>query len=305
MEITAQELIVLEPVPLMDMEMPLEVMDAPAPAMDMAPMEVSEPGAIELIVEELPGAPVGTKDPEPILEVAEEEPKSDENDAGKKSDKWDWTSKGADGFLAWIKEKLDSVPKHSGYDSAGLERACAYLEKLDKEISRAMRLDLDGELDANKIEDIRAKIDDGVARLQGRLGKVEQAKKSKRKKKSEEITTGLVAEGSEGVLGEEAGLVKEAQKILGVSGVMVVAPLFISKIARTLINGMVSAGHDIEWAFDKLAHKYKLTEREQLELVELLECMGYATRRDRGLSLDEDFDASSSDNFDFAANYRS
>lgn len=305
MEITAQELIVLEPVSLMDMEMPLEVMDAPAPAMDMAPMEVSEPGVIELVVEELPGAPVGTKDPEPVLEVAEEEPKSDENDAGKKNDKWDWASKGADGFLSWIKEKLDSVPKHSGYDSAGLERACAYLEKLDKEISRAMRLDLDGELDANKIEDVRAKIDDGIARLQGRLGKVEQAKKSKRKKKSEEITTGLVVEGSDAVLGEEAGLVKEAQKILGVQGVMVVAPLFISKLARALINGMVSGGHDIEDGFAKLSKKFKLTEREQLELVELLECMGYATRRDRILSLDEDFDASSSDNLDFAANYRS
>lgn len=305
MEIIAQQLIVLEPVPLMD-TMPLEVMDSHSAPMDMAPMEVSEPGVIELVVEELPGAPVGTKDPEPVLEVAEEDPKVDENDAGgKKNDKWDWTSKGADGFLAWIKEKLDSVPKHSGYDSAGLERACAYLEKLDKEISRAMRLDLDGELDANKIEDIRAKIDDGVARLQGRLGKVEQAKKSKRKKKSEDITTGLVAEGSEGVLGEEAGLVKEAQKIWGVHGLVIVAPAFISRLARTMVNGMVSAGHDLEDMQSKLAKKWKLSDREQMELIEVLESMGYATKRDRGLELNEEFDASSSDNYDFAANYRS
>jgi hypothetical protein len=307
MEITAQEFIVLEPLHLMDETSmaPLEITEEPHVHADMSPMEVSEPGVVEIVVEELPGAPEGTKDPEPVLEVAEKEPETDENDVKKKNDKWDWESKGAHGFLAWIKGKLDGVPKHSGYDSAGLERACAYLEKLDKEISRAMRLDLDGELDANKIEDIRAKIDDGVARLQGRLGKVEHAKKSKRKKKSEEIVGGMVVEGIEGVPGEEAGLVKEAQKILGVKGIMITVPAFIARLARTMINGMVSGGHDLEDMEAKLVKKWKLTDREQMELIEVLESMGYATRRDRSLGVNEDYDFSSSDNMDFAAQYRS
>ena len=35
--------------------------------MSLAPIEVSEPGEIEIVVEELPGAPPGTKHPEPEL----------------------------------------------------------------------------------------------------------------------------------------------------------------------------------------------------------------------------------------------
>jgi len=298
MEITAQEFIILEPVPIMD-TMPLEIVDAPSSSVETAPMEVSEPAVIELVVEELPGAPVGTKDPEPELEVVEEtSTKEDENEA-----KGDKKPKTTAEFKAWAKQKLDGVPKHSGYDSAGLERAVAYLEKLSKDISRLMRDDLDGQLDANMVEDVCAKVDDGIARLQDRLSKVEKTKKSRRKKKSEEeMNEILISVGEEPV---SEGMIKEAQKIWGVTGVTVVAPIFISRLARTLINGMVSGGHSIEDGFARLSKKWKLTDREQMELVELLESMGYATRRDRGLSLDEDFDASSSDNFDYGANYRS
>lgn len=298
MEITAQEFIVLEPIPMMD-SMPLEV-EEPHAHMDMSPMEVSEPGIIEIVVEDLPGAPQGTKDPESELEVIEES-KEDDNEAktGKKP-------KNTEEFKAWAKHKLDSVPKHRGYDSAGLERATSYLEKLLKDISRLMRDDLDGELDADVIEDVCKKVEDGIDRLQDRLSKVEKSKKSKRKKKSDEdMGDVLISVGEESVPGEEGGLVKEAQKILGVSGIMITVPAFIARLARTMVNGMVSGGHDLEDMQTKLAKKWKLTNREQMELIEVLESMGYATRRDRGLELNEEFDASSSDNYDFAANYRS
>lgn len=297
MEITAQEFIVLEPIPMMD-SMPLEV-EEPHAHMDMSPMEVSEPGIIEIVVEDLPGAPQGTKDPESELEVIEES-KEDDNEAktGKKP-------KNTEEFKAWAKHKLDSVPKHRGYDSAGLERATSYLEKLLKDISRLMRDDLDGELDADVIEDVCKKVEDGIDRLQDRLSKVEKSKKSKRKKKSDEdMGDVLISVGEESVPGEEGGLVKEAQKILGVSGIMITVPAFIARLARTMVNGMVSGGHDLEDMQTKLAKKWKLTNREQMELIEVLESMGYATRRDRGLELNEEFDASSSDNHDFAANYR-
>jgi hypothetical protein len=295
MEITAHEFIVLEPVP-MD-AMPLEVMEAPMAPADMSPMEVAEPQVVEIVVEELPGAPTGTKDPEPDLEIEETK---DDNEA-----KTDKKPKTTQEFKAWAKNKLDNVPKHRGYDVAGLERAISYLEKVLKDVSKLMREDLDGALDADVIEDTCKKIEDGIDRLQDRLSKVEKSKKSKRKKKAEEMSNDiLITVGEEPVPGEEAGLVKEAQKILGVHGVYVMAPLFISRLARGLINGMVSAGHSIEDGFQKLSKKFKLSEREQLELVELLDCMGYPTKRDRLLTMDEDFDASSSDNLDFMANYR-
>jgi hypothetical protein len=266
----------------------------------MSPIEVSEPVDIEIVVEELPGAPAGTKDPE--LEVHEEilhvEDKEDAADAkkskdGGKNEKWDWSKHGPHGFVSWVKERLSSVPKHSGYDSAGLERAMAYMERLDNEISKAMRMDLDGELDANKIESVRSELDEGLSRLQSRLDKVKDSKKSsKKRKKSADYEM------------DEDGFVKEAQKIIGVSGVYITVPLLISRIARVCINGTVSAGHDIEDLYNRQVKKWSLTEREQAETMQLLFDMGYPLRQDRGFMPDDDLEVSDSDNMDWAANYK-
>jgi hypothetical protein len=247
-----------------------------------AQLEVTEPVDIEIVVEEIPGAPPGTKDPEPIIEVAEEplhaEEKEDDNDAKKgkgKNEKWDWAAHGPHGFVAWIQGRLSDVPKHSGFDTSGLERACSYLEKLDSEISKAMRMDLDGELDANKVEEIRSKLDEGLARLHSRIDKVKDSKKTSRKKKKADYII------------DEEGFVKEAQKITGVQGIYVTVPLLISSIARICVNGMVSAGHDCEAMSAHLIKKYSLNDREQLELRQLLFDMGVAIRIDMGRSPDE------------------
>lgn len=299
-ESIAQELIVVDPSMGIPMDggslVPLEVSETAhhSSHSDVKPMEVNEPVDIEIVIEDLPGAPSGTHDPEPVLEVSEDDKSKDntidENDAKKpkKAEKWDWESKGPHGFVAWIKARIDDVPKHSGYDSAGLERAVSYLERLDNEISRAMRLDLDGELDANKVESVRAEIDNGISRLHDRLDKVKKNSKSRRKKKSDV---------------EFSGLIKEGQKITGVQGVYIMVPLLISRIARTCINGMVSAGHDIEDLFSRQVKKWKLNDREQAEVMQLLSDMGYPLRQDRGFMPDEDLDISSSDNMDWSAQY--
>lgn len=259
---------------------------------DEAPMEVSEPGEVSIVIDDLPGAPSGTHDPEPVLEVSEEDDKNkiDENNAKPKKDpRWDWEARGAKGFIAWVKERCDDVPKHSGYDTAGLERAAAYLEKLDNEISKAMRLDLDGELDANQIEKVRSLIDNGIERIHDRLDKVKKHKKTSRKKKSEV---------------EMDGLVKEAQKITGVQGVFVTVDLLTSRIARVCINGMVSGGHDIEEMFKRQAEYYNLNKREKAQVIQLIEDMGYAMRHDRGYMPEDDMRVEDSGNFDWAANYK-
>jgi hypothetical protein len=260
----------------------------------MSPMEVHEPGEVSIVIEDIPGAH-GSKDPEPELEVHEEPLKAeDQNDAGKpkKDPKWDWEAHGPTGFIAWVKSRCDDVPKHSGQDTAGLERAMAYLDKLDGEISRAMRMDLDGELDANQIEKTRAMIDDGIARLHDRLDKVKKVKKTNRtKKKSSEFDTDNL-------------LVKEAQKITGVSGVMITVDLLTSRIARVCINGMISAGHDIEDLYLRQVKEYGLNKREQASVMQLLSDMGYPLRQDRGFMPDDDYDVASSDNMDWAANYK-
>jgi hypothetical protein len=256
-------------------------------------LEVGEPGEVEIVIEELPGAPAGTSVPDPELEVHEEPMKvEDQNDPGKpkKDPKWDWEAHGPKGFIAWVKSRCDDVPKHSGMDTAGLERAIAYLDKLDGEISRAMRMDLDGELDANQIEKVRALIDDGVARLNERLDKIKKVKKTKRTKKKSDL--------------EHDQLIKEAQKIMGVSGVVVTADLLTFRVARTCVNSVVSAGHDIEDVYAHQVKEYNLNKREQACVRELLECMGYIIREDRGHFPDDDIDLGSSDNFDFMGNFK-
>lgn len=254
-------------------------------------LEVNPDDVIEISL----GFPKDAPPPAPALEIHEDphtdEKSVDDNEVkSKKSEKWDWSSRGAHGFVTWIKERAADVPKHSGYDTAGLERAVSYLEKLDNEISKAMRLDLDGELDANKIEEVRSKIDDGISSLHDRLDKVKQSKKPAKKKKA----------GYE----VRSSLVKEAQKITGVQGTYVMVDLLTSGIARTCINGMVSAGHDIEDIYEKLVKKFGLNKREQAQVIWHLYDMGYPLRRDRGFMPDEDVDETSSDNMDFAVNYK-
>lgn len=316
--------------------------------MSLGPLEVTEPGEIEIVVEELPGAPPTDPERERELEVRDEtlevedagdsDPKKSEKD--NKNAKWDWSKHGPKGFVAWIKERLDGVPKHSGYDSAGLERAMAYMEKLDSEISKAMRMDLDSELDANQVEKVRAQLDDGLSRLQARLDKVKDSKKSGKKRKKtaqdlqSEIKTVLdryadedlqayvddttipgeewtaekaivqLANNGEEPGFEESGLTKQAQKITGVQGVFVTVPILISRIARVCVNGTISAGHDIEDLYKRQVDRWKLSEREQAEVQQLLWDMGYPLRQDRGFMPEDNLEVWDSDNMDWAANYR-
>jgi hypothetical protein len=215
---------------------------------------------------------------------------SSKENSNKKEDKWDWKSKGFGQFTLWVKDRFESVPSHSGYSEAGIERAQAYLEKLYSEISKAMRTDIDGELDSDSIVKMHEMIEEGIEKLQDRLGKIKDSKKSKRKKKSEE---------------ESSQLVKEAQKIFGIqNGVVITVPLFISALARTLVNGMVSSGKDIEHSYAELVKKYKLSDREKIELIQLLQDMGLPMIKDRAILPEEGFSPESTDNFDYAANYK-
>jgi hypothetical protein len=67
---------------------------------------------------------------------------------------------------------------------------------------------------------------------------------------------------------------------------------------------MVSAGHDIEDLYARQVKKFNLNEREQAQVMWLLADMGYPLRRDRGFMPDEEVDTTSSDNMDWAANYK-
>jgi len=191
-------------------------------------------------------------------EEDQEEDKQDareSKDSKKESPKWNWKERGAAGFVSWVKERFEDVPKHSGKDSTGIERAIAYLNKLDSEISRAMKMDIEGELDSSKVETIRANIENGIKRLNAALNKINAEKNPKKKKKAD--------------YEDSDEIIKEA-KTVGMSGNYVNVPLLISALARMCINGTVSAGHSMEDNIKKVGDKFKLSQREKFELAFLL-----------------------------------
>src|SRR5690606_29318416 len=70
----------------------------------------------------------------------------------------------------------------------------------------------------------------------------------------------------------DSGLTKKATKS---SGYTYYVNPFIYSVAKTLINGKVSQGKNIEDLFAKLDDRYKLDDREKLELYYLLNDMGH------------------------------
>ena len=251
-------------------------------------IEVSDdPREVVFTLDKIPGAPnaqeiiVDNDDDEDIVEV-----EADPADA----DAWKWEHSG---FLPWLSKMFSKVPPHSGYDTTGLEKAISYFETLDREISKAMRTDFKDEIDSAQAERAREQIENGLERLIDRLEsvKVDKYKRHKKKKKSKSWA-------------EEAGIVKEAQKSTPISGITITVPLLISRIARVCINGMVSAGHDIEDTFKRQVAEYNLDKREQAELSQLLSDMGYAMMQDRGYPVGAPVETWRSDNFDFSAQYR-
>lgn len=261
------------------------VIDEPEHLIDV---EDSNPSDMRISIPSFPGieGPVDDIIIEDESDTSDHE--VDQKEKEKPKDKWDWSSYGPENFHVWIQERVDAVPTHTGYDTAGLERAIAYMQKLDKEISSAMRLDLDGKIPHELVEDIREKIEDSLVNLEDRLDKVKQSGRKKKKKVANFEVKDIV---------KTAGSTR-------ISGIVVTVPLLISRLCRICINGKVSAGHDMEESYVKLAKKYKLDDREKAEFMQLLSDMGYPLRQDRGM-LDEDVDKSSSDNFDWAANYNS
>lgn len=251
---------------------------------DSVLFEVGEDEPAQMLTFTLPLVPGGEFQDD--LEEPAELEVEEESNIEVSDDPWAWQ---VGTFLNWLCTKMNGVPTHSGKDSVGIERAIAYLEAIDREISKAVRSDINGEIDISQVEKARDELYQGLERLQDRLEKIQSNKNPRKKKKKKKADA-------------DHEMVKEA-KATHVGGIMVTVPLLISTIARTCLNSMVSAGKDIEDVFDKLAKKYDLTPREELETMQLLADMGYPMRRPRGYDRDEEIDYTSTDNFDWSANY--
>ena len=257
-----------------------------------APLDVSEdlevseddkPEQMDFALDEIPGAP-GAKEIVVSVEPEQQDVQIEGEEGGS-----EWSPKT---FLNWLHKQFNSVPEHSGYDTTGLEKAISHFERLDREITKAMRSDFKNEIDSAKAERAREQIENGLERLIERLEtvKVDKYKRhAKKKSKSWAENVGMIT--------------KEAGTTL-ISGITITVPLLISRVARVCINGMVSGGHDLEDMFKRQVDEYTLTKREQAEVSQLLSDMGYPIFQDRGFAPGTPVDIWRSDNFDFGAQYR-
>lgn len=248
-------------------------------------IEVSDqdsPDEIVFVLDQIPGAPQAQ---DVIIEEDPEEDSVKENDDEESGD-WDWKPHN---FLDWLQKMFKNIPQHSGYDTTGLEKAIAYFEALDRQITKAMRTDFKNEIDSSKAEEAREQIENGMERLIERLEKVRSSKYKRHSKKKAWFETNSIV--------KEAGTTN-------ITGITITVPLLISRIARVCINGMVSAGHDLEDMYHRQVKEYNLDKREQAELSQLISDMGYPLIQDRGYPVGEPVDIGRSDNFDFMAQYR-
>jgi hypothetical protein len=249
-----------------------------------------------LSIHDVPGAPDATEIEEPVEDPEDSDVEIEEEGEPGEGNIWDWGAAGGHkGFLAWLKKMIENIPRHSGHDTTGLEKAIAYFESIDREISKAMRTDFKDEINSAHAEKAREEIENGLERLVERLEKVRTTKYKRHQKKTKKKAWYDV--------GTEDGFIKEAQKATKITGITITVPLIISLAARVVINGVVSAGHDLEELFDGQVKEWNFDKREKAELAQLLADMGYAMRRDRGFEVGKEVDQTRSDNRDWAASY--
>lgn len=230
----------------------------------------------------------------------------------------DWANDGNHAaFVDYVKDKMRKIPRHSGETISGCERAKAFLNKLDNEISKAMRSDFEGVIDEGEVDNLRKSINDMTERLE------KQIKKLKANGKTAHMDVRLVAEGSCQECESEVPMWHDTannrmvclhceadanntderiEKTATTPVLNVYMTPFERAIVGILVNSKVSAGRNIEETYLKLKNKYNFNPREELSIQQLVADYGYPVFKDRGL-LNEPADPAAGDGIDFATQY--
>lgn len=193
----------------------------------------------------------------PGVDIVIEEEEEEEEDV-----ETDWENdRDPKHFMVYItKQYPHSIPKHDGTSTLGCERAILFLNKLNKEISEALRADKDDLLDIPQLENIRVNLVKDVTTLSNHANDLK--KKLKAKKSSE----------------EEPSMLKTAST----PSIQLVVTPFERAIAGIVTNAVVSAGKPFEDVYEFLKKKYSLDDREELAIFQLLKDMGHPIFKDRG-----------------------
>ncbi len=201
-------------------------------------------------------------------------------------------------FLGYITGEYPAkIPQHDGRSMSGCERAVSFLERLNNEISRAIREDSDSKLtdDIDDIEKVRRNIMTDILVLKDHLSKLKKELKESHSKKA----APLWIDGS----GKSVDIHGRSYKKASVPNNIVISVTpFERAITGMMINATVSAGYDMEEVYEFLKDKYKLSDREELSVMQILADSGYHMFKDRG-TFSSESDGDGSRGVDFMKNY--
>jgi hypothetical protein len=231
---------------------------------------------------------------------------SDEVNADEEEVETDYANDGdLSKFMNYIHEQYPTnIPQHDGRSMVGCERAVTYLDKLNSQISRAIRDDGDNVLDVQELESVRVSIMKDILVLKNHLGKLKKKLKDEHDKTAS-LDKGGIPKWINGT-GKEVeydDLKKEATTPRNI--VIAVSP-FERAISGIMINAHVSGGHSIEDVYGFLAKKYSIDEREELAIMQLCMDSGFHMFKDRGTYAPFDADSEKGegkDGVDFLKNY--
>ena len=176
-------------------------------------------------------------------------------------------------FTDYLRDSLNNYPKHDGHSISGCERTYAYISRLNNEISEAVRKDVNQELDTDFLEKARVKMMQDMRTLKEHMGKLKKKLKSSTGEDNS-VESAIIA------LGRSAS--NEIEKEATVARQQMVITPFERAISGILINAVISAGHPFEDVYDFLKEKYKLDEREELALMQMVMDAGFPIFKDRG-----------------------
>jgi hypothetical protein len=241
--------------------------------------------------EPLPGAP------EVFLQDFEDDAKDKETDYVNDGD----LSK----FMDYIGDQYPAnIPQHDGRSMVGCEKAITFLDKLNSQISGAIREDGDNALDVQSLESVRVNIMKDILVLKNHLGKLKKKFKEEHTKESS-LDSGGIPKWTNSS-GKEVDY-KELKKEAGTPNNIVIAVSpFERAISGIMINAHVSGGHSMEDVYGFLAKKYSIDDREELAIMQLCMDSGFHIFKDRGTYSPNNADSKDADGkagVDFMRNY--
>jgi hypothetical protein len=184
-------------------------------------------------------------------------------------------------FMDYVSESYPSkIPQHDGSSVLGCERAVSFLDRLNSEISRAIRDDSDSVIDIGSLEGVRLNIMKDIIVLKNHVGKLK--KKFKDQHKKDASSAGEPPPSWTTKTGDEVEYNELKKEATTPRNMVIAISPFERAITGMMINAHVSGGNDMEEVYGFLSKKYDISPREELSIMQVLADSGFHIFKDRG-----------------------